>query len=794
MRFSGTGLRFSGDGLALAETPAWDVPLSELQPPAGYSWNDVFVAIGEYEDVPPQNVTLGQLLDVLDTLNYVPPAVAPPVINALSTMSLLDLDPTGNVLRNVSLVGLLLGNTRLVDIPLPAGSDWCTIIDPEFTGTCATTDIGDATVLDLNLAGLRSDNLPLDGIPLADISLDPESVLAGLLANAPTFDSNNDGVVNGNDFDDGLYVPAQAGDTLASYLVRGIDALNVPWEQLPLSTTFDVRQFALGAPVTFTSSWSQVGTGRTDVVVTAPTTGFVLAQGSPTCTTTAGTCNVTQTGTTFRVQPSGSGFQTVNLRVAYRPSGLVGAGALTSGSFSVKAGSAGVQSFTVGVTDPWSASTPPSLDPDVLYFGTADRGEIDTYDVDVSDYAPGSHVAVRLSNLTDDADLVLYRDAGTSLRFSGTGMRFSGTGLRYSGTGLRYSGGSGDESVENRASRKPWRTSRSTRRCWSRTCRRLGPRRPKLQRPSPTPTRASSRSRSAASTRRPPTTSFASPSPPSAARTARPRARPSPVPAWRSAATPAADTIVVYPRERFGADAGTIDAAIADLNAFWPGIQVATVSTSGPDWTQVDGACSVYAANAVAEDVAAALQAEAADGTVKHVMLIGGDDKLPMYRSPDTTLIANEANYASTIGGQNPLVSALETQNLLTDDIYGDDDPWPFLNRLYFTPDRAVGRLVESTADIDGQIRPVHRRRRRDEQSDRNRPVVHRRLRLPLRRCHRDQPESGRSQHRSIEPHLGIVGCVGVERRTEWCGQRCEPQDRLDPGAHGSRSVVVSCR
>jgi hypothetical protein len=41
---------------------------------------------------------------------------------------------------------------------------------------------------------------------------------------------------------------------------------------------------------------------------------------------------------------------------------------------------------------------------------------------------------------------------------------------------------------------------------------------------------------------------------------------------------------------------------------------------------------------------------------------------------------------------------------VLTDDIYGDDDPWPFLNRLYFTPDRAVGRLVESADDIAGQI------------------------------------------------------------------------------------------
>ena len=71
-------------------------------------------------------------------------------------------------------------------------------------------------------------------------------------------------------------------------------------------------------------------------------------------------------------------------------------------------------------------------------------------------------------------------------------------------------------------------------------------------------------------------------------------------------------------------------------------------------------------------------------------MIIGGDDKLPFYRTADTTLIANESNYASTVGGQNPLTAALATQHVLTDDIYGDDDPWPFLNRLYFTPDRSL--------------------------------------------------------------------------------------------------------
>ena len=166
-----------------------------------------------------------------------------------------------------------------------------------------------------------------------------------------------------------------------------------------------------------------------------------------------GACTVTQTGTgpvTFRVTTSGStSFQTVGLQLAYRPKGLVGAGAPTSGSFSVKAGTAAATPFPITVTDPWAGQSPPPVKPDVLYFEAAASGEIDAYDVDVTGKAPGSHVAVRLSNLTDDADLVLYRSAGTGLRFSGTGMRFSGTGLRFSGTGLRFSGGDGDEGVTN---------------------------------------------------------------------------------------------------------------------------------------------------------------------------------------------------------------------------------------------------------------------------------------------------------------------------------------------------------
>ena len=95
-------------------------------------------------------------------------------------MSLLDFDPNGAVLRDVSLVGLLFGSTPLSAIPLPAGLSWCTIADPAVAPS-APCEVGDATILALNLAGLRSDNLPLDQISIDEITFDPDSVIAQLL-------------------------------------------------------------------------------------------------------------------------------------------------------------------------------------------------------------------------------------------------------------------------------------------------------------------------------------------------------------------------------------------------------------------------------------------------------------------------------------------------------------------------------------------------------------------------------------------------------------------------------------
>lgn len=91
---------------------------------------------------------------------------------------------------------------------------------------------------------------------------------------------------------------------------------------------------------------------------------------------------------------------------------------------------------------------------------------------------------------------------------------------------------------------------------------------------------------------------------------------------------------------------------------------------------------------------------------VTSVVLVGGDSIIPFYRVPDQTLFANEAEYnselaaAGIINSRSALSGALRYGTLLTDDIYGNDQPYVRAAHPFYVPDRAVGRLVEEPAAI----------------------------------------------------------------------------------------------
>ncbi|MEY2417216.1 MAG: hypothetical protein QOH53_2550, partial [Ilumatobacteraceae bacterium] len=96
-------------------------------------------------------------------------------------------------------------------------------------------------------------------------------------------------------------------------------------------------------------------------------------------------------------------------------------------------------------------------------------------------------------------------------------------------------------------------------------------------------------------------------------------------------------------------------------------------------------------------------------GTVEHpalanVVIVGGDDMVPMARLDDTTRVGNETGYADEFDVNGPYFGALGTSHFLSDDPYGDLDPIEWATRRLYVPELAIGRLVESPTEIIAQI------------------------------------------------------------------------------------------
>lgn len=120
--------------------------------------------------------------------------------------------------------------------------------------------------------------------------------------------------------------------------------------------------------------------------------------------------------------------------------------------------------------------------------------------------------------------------------------------------------------------------------------------------------------------------------------------------------------------------------------------------------------CSPDAANDVVRQIGQVINdVRAARPTLRHIVIVGGDDIIPMARINDITRTGNESQYAQEIldgnGGQSTsLTESLRTKHFLTDDPYGDVDPIAWFNRRLYVPDVAVGRLVESYTEMKSAI------------------------------------------------------------------------------------------
>ena len=136
-----------------------------------------------------------------------------------------------------------------------------------------------------------------------------------------------------------------------------------------------------------------------------------------------------------------------------------------------------------------------------------------------------------------------------------------------------------------------------------------------------------------------------------------------------------------------------------------------TVQGAYQTW-DTDTGCSPESANGVVQ----AIIEQAIDplrDNLEHVLVIGGDQVIPMARLLDATGIANEYDYRHEFIGDNAIgnadnINALSAsfwdRQYLSDEPYGESAARSLGNRFLYVSDIALGRMVETPDEIEGAL------------------------------------------------------------------------------------------
>ncbi len=117
--------------------------------------------------------------------------------------------------------------------------------------------------------------------------------------------------------------------------------------------------------------------------------------------------------------------------------------------------------------------------------------------------------------------------------------------------------------------------------------------------------------------------------------------------------------------------------------------------------------CSVTAANGVVTAISAVVdQIQRDNPTVQNLVIVGADDQIPFARLADGATDSNERDYgASTFAGENNVeADALSLGYYFSDDPYASPQPLGVGSATLYTPQLAVGRLVESATEIEAAL------------------------------------------------------------------------------------------
>ena len=117
--------------------------------------------------------------------------------------------------------------------------------------------------------------------------------------------------------------------------------------------------------------------------------------------------------------------------------------------------------------------------------------------------------------------------------------------------------------------------------------------------------------------------------------------------------------------------------------------------------------CSVDAANGVVAAIGAVVdQLRAQYPTIRNIVIVGADDQIPLARIADGATQSNERDYgAATFAGENNVEGdALSLGYYFSDDPYAASQPLGVGSATLYTPQLAVGRLIESAPEIESAL------------------------------------------------------------------------------------------
>jgi hypothetical protein len=116
-----------------------------------------------------------------------------------------------------------------------------------------------------------------------------------------------------------------------------------------------------------------------------------------------------------------------------------------------------------------------------------------------------------------------------------------------------------------------------------------------------------------------------------------------------------------------------------------------------------DNPACPFAKNLVAQEIKGIVDTYAANA-LRYVVIVGNDDAIPYFRSPDVSGLGTESGYVPPVQSNSASEASLRLDFVLSQDGYGAKTKISLPSSDFPVPGLAVGRLVETPTEIAGVI------------------------------------------------------------------------------------------